>query len=252
MNDTLKQLLNRRSIRNFTGEKVKDEDLRIIFEAAQRCPTSINGQQVSIVYTRNKEKLKQIAKLCGGQKQIETCDVFVTFVIDYNRTSYAIESLGKEHVAEKSVEGVIVGAVDVGIMVSSLQTAAESLGYGTTAIGAVRFASDEFIKILNLPKKTFPLVGTIIGVPSEHATQSPIKPRIALDSFAFEDVYDTKKVEDGIEEYENTLKKFRQDNNMDYKTSYKEELFSYYGRYYMRHLKEWFEKQNFVFKDLEK
>ena len=60
MNNIIKQLLNRKSVRNFTGESVKDEDLKLIFEAAQRCPTSINGQQISLVYTKDKKKLKRL------------------------------------------------------------------------------------------------------------------------------------------------------------------------------------------------
>lgn len=249
MNQTIKQLLNRKSVRNFTGESVKEEDLKLIFEAAQRCPTSINGQQISLVYTRDKEKIAQIAKLCRNQKQVETADVFVTFVIDFNRTANAIESLGKEQVVEKSAEGIIVGAVDAGIMLSSLQTAAESLGYGTTAIGAVRCAPDEFIEILNLPPKTYPVVGSTIGVAKQHVIEAPLKPRVPLDSFVFEDKYDEVKVKDGVEQYEKDLEKFRDDNNMDYLTSHKEAIASFYENYYMPQVKSSFEKQGFFFED---
>lgn len=251
MNNTIKQLLNRKSVRNFTGESVKDEDLTLIFEAAQRCPTSINGQQISLVYTKDKEKIKEIAKLCRGQKQVETADVFVTIVIDFNRTSYAIESLGKKHVIEKSAEGIIVGAVDAGIMLSSLQTAAESLGYGTTAIGAVRCEPDAFIKILNLPAKTYPIVGTTIGVAKQYVIDAPLKPRVPIESFVFEDSYDIEKVKNGVDEYEKILKDFRKENSMEYKTSYKEDISSFYENYYMPNVKKSFEKQGFEFKDKE-
>lgn len=251
MNTTIEQLLNRKSIRNFTGEEVKQEDLQIIFEAAQRCPTSINGQQISLVYTREKEKIAKIAELCRGQKQVETADVFVTFVIDFNRTAHAIESLGKEQVVEKSAEGIIVGAVDAGIMLSSLQTAAESLGYGTTAIGAVRCAPEEFIEILNLPPKTYPVVGSTIGVAKEHAINAPLKPRVPLESFVFEDVYNDEKVKEGVESYEEQLKEFRIQNNMDYLTSHKEAIADFYENYYMPQVKSSFEDQGFKFEDKE-
>ena len=85
MNPTLEQILNRRSIRNFTGESVKADDLKLILQAAQQAPTSINGQQVSLVVTRDKSKIKQIAEIAGGQPQVATADVFVTVVIDYHR-----------------------------------------------------------------------------------------------------------------------------------------------------------------------
>jgi len=50
-NIIIEQLQNRKSIREFTGEHVCDDDLEVIFKTAQRAPTSINGQQVSLVYT---------------------------------------------------------------------------------------------------------------------------------------------------------------------------------------------------------
>ena len=62
MNKVIEQLQNRRSVRNFTGEKVKDEDLELILRTAQRVPSSVNGQQISLIVTRDKEKLKKIWK----------------------------------------------------------------------------------------------------------------------------------------------------------------------------------------------
>ena len=52
MNKVIEQLQNRRSVRNFTGEKVKDEDLELILRTAQRAPSSVNGQQISLIVTR--------------------------------------------------------------------------------------------------------------------------------------------------------------------------------------------------------
>ena len=74
-NPTITQLQNRKSIRQFTGEAIKDADLELIFKTAQRAPTSINAQQISLVYTRDKAKLARIAELCGGQAHVAKADV---------------------------------------------------------------------------------------------------------------------------------------------------------------------------------
>lgn len=252
MNETIKQLSNRRSVREFTGESVSDEDLNLILKTAQRCPTSVNGQQISIIYTRNKEKLAKISELCGNQEHIKHCDIFIMFVIDYNRISHALDSINEKLNIQKSAEGIIVGAVDAGIMLSSLQTSAESLGYATTAIGAVRQNPNEFIKLFDLPKNTYPLVGSTLGVPTSTAKDAPLKPRIKLDCFAFEDKYDDTKVKEGIFEYESTLKEFRKENNMDYKTSYNQDMARFYTKSYTRDIKKTFEQQGFVFEDINK
>ena len=249
MNDVIKQLSNRKSIRQFTGESVSNEDLELIIKTAQRCPTSINGQQISLVYTRDKDKIKQIAELCGGQQQVATADVFIAICVDFNRTIFAVEQAGEKHQIDKSAEGILVGAVDAGIMLNAIQIAAESLGFGTTAIGAVRNEPASMIELLGLPSKTFPIVGTTIGVPIKEAKEAPLKPRIPIDSFAFEDKYDDKKVKDGVLLYEKQMKKFRVDHNMNYLQSYCEQTANYYKNIYFRKIEENYTKQGFVFKD---
>jgi FMN reductase [NAD(P)H] len=249
MNEIIKQLSNRKSIRQFTGESVSAEDLELIIKTAQRCPTSVNGQQISLVYIRDKDKIKQIAKLCGGQQQVATSDVFIAICVDFNRTIFAVEQTGEEHQIDKSAEGVLIGAVDAGIMLNAIQISAESLGYGTTAIGAVRNEPALMIELLGLPAKTFPIVGTIIGVPTKEAKDAPLKPRIPIESFAFEDKYDDKKVKDGVLLYEKQMKKFRVDNNMDYLQSYCEQVASYYKNTNFRKIEENYTKQGFVFID---
>jgi len=248
-NPTLTQLQNRKSIRHFTGEAISEADLETIFKTAQRAPTSINGQQISLVYTRDKAKLENIAALCGGQTHIATADVFVGIIIDFNRTSAIVESVGKNHIIEQSAEGIMVGAVDAGIMLSHLQSAAEALGYGTTAIGAVRKESEAFIKLFNLPQKTFLALGCIIGVPTEKAKNAPLKPRVALDSFVMQECYESEKVRNGALAYEQTLKAFRDATGSGSMPTYAEITSSYYADIYYRKTAKSLVAQGFAFKD---
>ena len=232
MNEVIHQLQNRKSIRQFTGEKVQEEDLQTILRTAQRAPTSSNGQQISLVHTRDRETISQIADLAGGQEQVRTADVFITIVIDFNRTKQACELAGETQVIGKTAEGLLVGAVDAGIMLHALQTVAESLGYGTTAIGGIRRSPDSLVKLLQLPEGTFPVVGTTIGVPTPEAKNAPLKPRIPVDGFAMENSYDPARVKKGVEQYEKDLQQFRQKHGMNYQTSYIKSVASTYTRLY--------------------
>lgn len=248
-NPVIEQILHRKSIRKFTGEKIKDTDLELIFAAAQRAPTSINAQQISLVYTKDKEVIKTIASLAGGQPQIECADVFVTIVIDFNRTAHAATLSQKEQVVEQSAEGILVGAVDAGIMLGYLQNAAESLGYGTTAIGGIRNNPEKMIALLNLPPKTYPIVGTTLGVPTKEALSSPLKPRVPLKSFAMENRYNKNAVEDGVEMYEKELHAFREEHHMTYQTSYIEQTAGYYDHIYYPTIGKTLTMQGFKFQD---
>ena len=195
MNELIKQLQNRRSVREFTGEKIKEEDLQTMLAAAQR----------------------------------------------------AANSVGKRNIGPKSADGVLVGAVDAGIVVNSLQTAAHALGYGTTVIGAIRKATKEFIKMLELPEYVFPIVGTTIGVPVERKL-TRVKPRVPLDTFVFEDTYDAKKVEEGVEFHEKDTVAWREENGTPQLPSYKEMIVRIYENFYNTS-KQDLEGQGFKFSD---
>lgn len=244
MNEVIKQLQNRRSVREFTGEKVKDDDLKLILETAQRCPNSVHGQQTSLIVVKDKDKIKKIAELSGGQKQVENADVFVLVLADYYRPYYAAKSIGTEIGIQKSLEGVITGAVDAGIMVEAIQTAAESLGYGTTAIGGIRLNPEKVCELFDLPKYVFPILGTTIGVPAENKLKSP-KPRVPFESFSFEEKYDKKKVEQGVEEFEVEYRKWWDENGLPQMPSYKQSIVNYYGESRLEKVKDTLKTQGF-------
>lgn len=204
-NPVIQQMLERRSIRSFSGAPVSDKDLQIILSAAQQAPTSVNGEQISLIVTRDKDTIRKIAAIAGGQPQVANAEVFITIVIDFNRTAHAVAMAGEKQVIDQCAEGLIVGAVDAGIMLQALQMAAGSLGYGTTAIGGIRNNPQALIELFGLPPRTFPLVGTTLGVPDPDKLPR-IKPRVPLESFALNERYDEDKVIAGIRDYEVTLR----------------------------------------------
>lgn len=247
-NPVIEQLRNRRSVRNFTGASVSDADLETILRAAQQAPTSANGQQVSLVVTRDKATIGKIAAIAGGQPQIASADVFVTFVIDFNRPREAVALAGGTLVANRSAEGLVAGAVDVGIMLSTLQTAAESLGYGTTAIGGIRRNPLAMVELLGLPQNTFPLVGSTIGVP-DPARPAQVKPRVPLESFAFKERYDAAAVAEGVRRYDAQLRTWWDAQGMSEMPSYAKSTAGYYQTIYYPTVAAALRQQGFEFTD---
>lgn len=247
MSKVIEQLQNRRSVRNFLDEKVKDEDLEVILRTAQRAPSSVNGQQISLMVVKEKDRIKQISEICN-QEHIADAGVFVMILVDFYRGRYAAKTLGKRNIAATSAEGILVGAVDAGIMLSAIQTAAEGLGYGTTAIGAVRSNPEIFIKMFDLPEGVFPILGTTIGVPAQNPHKS-LKPRVPLESFVFYDKYDQKKVEEGVEVHEVEMKKWREAEGTDFLPTYKEMIVRVYENLRYDTIRKQLEKQGFKFTD---
>jgi nitroreductase len=63
MNEAIKTLLNRRSIRKFKPEQIKDDELHAVLEAGKYAPSGANQQSALFVVVQDKEMREKIAKL---------------------------------------------------------------------------------------------------------------------------------------------------------------------------------------------
>lgn len=209
MNPVLESLFKHKSIRKYKNQPLEDKKLQLIIKASQAAASWCNGQQVSIIVIKDQARKEQIKDLCWGQSYIGTCSVFLVFCADFYRCSIAFEKAGKSkedfEKYIKHIDPVFIGCHDVGISMQNAVVAAESLGLGTVYIGALRGKSLEITKLLNLPKYVIPICGLCIGYPD----QDPgIKPRLPMNSVCFNENYDTEKAKAGIDEYDETYKKY--------------------------------------------
>ena len=83
--DTLKALLEHRSIRKFQHKPVEEEKLKLILKAGSRASTTGNMQVYSIIVTRDYEVKKKLAPAHFNQPMITTAPVVLTFCADFNR-----------------------------------------------------------------------------------------------------------------------------------------------------------------------
>lgn len=63
MNDVIKSLIERRSIRNFTNEQISKEDLNNIVKAGEYAPSGMGKQSPKMVVIQNKELIEKIANI---------------------------------------------------------------------------------------------------------------------------------------------------------------------------------------------
>ena len=208
MNETLALLHSHRSDRSFTDQALSDADLDAIVGAAYRGPTSINGQQVSLVVVRDPARRARLAEIAGGQPWIAKAPVFITVLIDFNKTAIGVSAAGETQVIHESVEGFGVGAVDAGIALANLMLAARSLGLGVVPIGGIRKDAQAVIDLLELPMLTFPICGVAIGHVDRPARQ---KPRLPLATFRHDETYNPLAMSPAvIAEYDATISDYWQ------------------------------------------
>ncbi|AFZ70081.1 nitroreductase [Caldisphaera lagunensis DSM 15908] len=164
--ETIKVILNHRSIRKFkTGVSIPDEDLKLIMESAQRAPTDASLHLWSAIRITDREKRKEIAELIR-QKHVEEAQEFFIFLADLYRNTALMKHL-KINRAKDDFVPLIFAAIDAALAADRMAIAAESLGYGICFIGGVQDNPKEIIEILDLPERTYPLFGLIIGIPDE-------------------------------------------------------------------------------------
>ncbi len=160
MDETLKLLMNHRSVREYDSNKnVSEEQVDTIVKAAMSAPNWINGQQVTVIEVRDNERKSTLAKAAGNQKYIEEAPVFLVFCIDFYRAKLAAEKHGKDLRVVEDMESILVGSTDVGIALGSAVVAAESMSLGTVPIGGIRRNSNTFVELLELPEYVFPVAG---------------------------------------------------------------------------------------------
>lgn len=204
MNEVIKTFLDHRSIRSYKDEMIRDEDLDLIIRAAQAAPSSINGQQVSIIAVKDKAKKAKIAELAGGQKWIDEAPVFLLFASDFYRAKLAAEKNGVDLVITEDLEAIMVGCVDVGLAMGNAIGAAESLGLGIVPIGGIRNKPREIIELLDLPKYVFPVCGLCVGYPKD---RSALKPRLPKEAVYFEEKYNSD-LREIIDRYDEEMSKY--------------------------------------------
>ena len=209
MNPVLESLFKHKSIRKYQNKPLEDEKLGLIVKAAQAAPTWCNGEQVSIIVVKDQATKDKIKELCWGQTHVGSCAAFLVFCADYYRLSLAFEKAGKKKEDfEKymsNIDTLLTGSHDVGIALQNATVAAESMGLGTCDIGAIRNKPLEIVKLLNLPKYVIPLVGLTVGYPDD---DPGLKPRLPPKAVCFGEKYNTENAKAGIDEYDETFKKY--------------------------------------------
>jgi FMN reductase [NAD(P)H] len=229
MNQTIEVMKNHRCIRNFLDKKIPDAIIDELVAVAQAAPNSINGQQISLVIVRDKEKKRRIAEIAGGQTWIAQAPLFVLFVADFYKAKLAADKVGRSLVIPESIEATIAVSIDAGICLQNVITAAESLDLGIVPIGGIRNDPAAMIELLNLPEYTFPINGLTIGYPADRSHK---KPRMPMSAFRHDEAYDPAKLPGLIDEYDKLMQPYLKSVGRENEVNWSTNTMNYYSFVY--------------------
>ncbi|GEB77950.1 MULTISPECIES: oxygen-insensitive NADPH nitroreductase [Sporolactobacillus] len=185
MNETIRTLLNHRSIRSFTDQKIPEEQIDLMVRAAQHASTSNFFQQYSIIRVTDPAKKQALAEI-GNQHYIAEADGLFVLVVDLHRNAAIAKAKEQPSDVLGSTDFFFRAFSDTVIAAQNLVTAAESLGLGAVYLGSILNDPQAVVDLLKLPKLTFPAFGVATGYPN----QAPqLKPRLPKEAVYFENEY---------------------------------------------------------------
>ena len=190
MNETIDLMKSHSSVRRFKEEKISEADLKAIIEAGSAASSWKNFQSYSIIVVRSAEKKQKLYNLTP-QPAILQADTILLFVGDHNRASKAAQ-LHQTDFDARGTENLLISSVDAALAGQNVMLAAESLGYGGVFIGMIRHSALAVAELFALPNYTYPVFCIALGVPNQHF---PVKPRLNLESFVFQEEYKEQSVE---------------------------------------------------------
>lgn len=186
---------NRASVRWFTDEPVKEEDLKNILEAAIRAPTAFGAEQWLFIVVKNNEirrkiheltlkihqeyyekaRIKKVEKerlktlILRFKEGLHLAPIYILVYIDLRERKLEEQySWLEEELAKQSACAAI----------ENLILTAHNLGYGTCWIGLALLAEKELNKLVNPPENTKLITMISLGKPKskpQPRTRKPLK-----------------------------------------------------------------------------
>ena len=159
MNETLKTINNRVSLRWYDKKKITTKHMNKILEATINAPTAGNMVMYSIIHIQNKETMAKLAVSCDDQPFIETASDILIFVADFNKwnTFYKNEGVYEDKGRIPGKAEMLLAFEDTMIASENAVIAGESLGIGSCYVGDILENYEYHKDLLNLPDYTIPL-----------------------------------------------------------------------------------------------
>ena len=148
----MKAILERRSIRRYTGEPVSDADLKDLLKAAMAAPSAGNEQSWEFIIVNDRQLLTEITKVHPYSAMLLEAPMAIIVCGNLNNEMY---------------KGYWVQ--DCSAAIENILIAAQSKGLGTVWLGVYPKEErvDAIRKIFSIPEHMIPLNVIAVGPPAE-------------------------------------------------------------------------------------
>ena len=188
MNETIRQLNERRSVRVFLDREIPKEAKDAILNAACQAPTAGNQQLYTIIDVTDQRIKERLVQTCDNQPFIASAKMVLIFCADCKKWYDAFRFAGCEP-RLPGVGDLLLAVSDANIAAQNAVTAAESLGIGSCYIGDIMENCEQQRALLNLPEYVFPAAMLVFGYPTEQQKERQKPRRADMEHIVHENAY---------------------------------------------------------------
>lgn len=188
MNDIIRSLHERKSVRAYEDRPLDPAHKQAILEAALQAPTAGNMSLFTILDITDPALKERLSVTCDNQPFIATAPLVLIFCADYRRW-YDVFCANVDEVRAPSYGDFMLATADALIAAQNAVVAAESLGLGSCYIGDITENYETHREMLHLPQYVVPAAMLCIGYPTEQQRRRPKPPRFSTADLVQENGY---------------------------------------------------------------
>ncbi len=188
MNEVIKQLYGRKSVRAFEKREISACDKSAILRAATEAATAGNQQLYTIIDVTDPSLKQRLSQSCDNQPFIADAKMLLIFCADCQKWYDAFVSAGCNP-RQAGVGDLLLAVSDANIAAQNAVTAAESLGIGSCYIGDIMENCELHREMLRLPDYVFPAAMLVFGYPTEQQQRRAKPVRAEISHIVHENAY---------------------------------------------------------------
>ena len=188
MNEVLRQLRERKSVRVFTDRPISPAEKAAILEGAVNAPTAGNQQLYTILDITDPAIRERLVETCDHQPFIAQAKLVLIFCADCRKWYDGFAAAGCDP-RSPGVGDLLLAVSDANIAAQNAVVAAESLGIGSCYIGDIMENCQQQRELLGLPAYVFPAAMLVFGYPTEQQKQRQKPRRAPMERIVHENRY---------------------------------------------------------------
>lgn len=188
MNEVLKQIKNRKSMRLFENKPIEAEIKKEILNSAFEAPTAGAMMLYSILDITDEVLKEKLAVTCDNQPFIAKAPLVLIFLADYQRW-YDTFCFADCNPRKPGEGDILLACADAIIAAQNTVVTAESLGVGSCYIGDIIENCETVRELLELPDYVLPAAMVVYGYPVEAQKNRKKTVRFEKEYIVFENKY---------------------------------------------------------------